>query len=488
MKVSVVVPVFNMEAYLHGCLQSLVDQTLEDMEVVVVNDGSTDGSQAIIDAFVDRFPGRVRAFAKPNGGLSDARNFGIDRCIGEYVGFVDSDDAVDPRMFAKLHAEAVRLDADVAACPVTDVFEGKLRRRYFAAGLGFGGSVASSPGILLAVGSYAWNKLYRRSLLSSRAFRFPTGQLFEDSAVVYNILLDANRVAAVNTPFYLYRRDRPGSITASPDARIFDVFRSCRNILRHFRAHPRYAEMAPYVDSLCVKHVMARYKALWRSGTPRLAFAFASTAMAFFEEELGDWKATQWFDSRRKSALDLLISRLFMRAPVLAGYLALPPALRRLARRIWRATRRAAGRLARIGDWNSASAKPVTGTSADASAKVAALSASLDALQVTHFRDDADAAPDNGPATIGVVAVAAGTIADAMAAQGLLLRGQYMVDGRVSREAYADDAGARIDVLYFATRESTLAGEAPRDHTQPSGRWIEVEHVTGRAWTPRHGA
>ena len=73
MKVSVVVPVFNMEAYLHGCLQSLVDQTLEDMEVVVVNDGSTDGSQAIIDAFVERFPGRIRAFIKSNGGVSDAR-------------------------------------------------------------------------------------------------------------------------------------------------------------------------------------------------------------------------------------------------------------------------------------------------------------------------------------------------------------------------------------------------------------------------------
>ena len=513
MKVSVVVPVFNMEAYLGECLQSLVDQTLGAIEIIVVNDGSTDGSQAIIDDFSERFPERIRAFTKANGGLSDARNFGIDRACGEYVGFVDSDDFVDPRMFARLHAEAARLDADIAACPVTHVYAARHVCRYLPPELESGRAVADAPELLLALGSYAWNKLYRRALLSARSFRFPAGQLYEDSATVYNILLDANRIALVDAPFYRYRRERPGSITASPDARVFDVFRSCDSILRHFRAHPRYGELAPYVDSLCVKHVMARYKALWQSGTPRLAFAFASRAMRFFEQELGDWKATQWFDPRRKSKADLLLSRLLMQPLVLAGFLALPKGQRALARRPWRRARRTAGR--KRGRRHPLATPPATAaTPPDASA----IAAALDAQGITHFVDgNATQAVGSPPMVIGVVDAGDAMVREAMDTLDLRLRRQYLLGASVAQESYAGGE-ANVEVVYFARQDDALAGwmcrdgdrrlprnqclmsaawrragfgrdqllppPADADYADKPGRCIEFEHVTGKTWTP----
>ena len=102
-KVSVIVPVYNVENYITKCLESLVSQTLQDMEIIIVNDGSTDNSQQIIDNFVKKYPEKIKAFIKDNGGLSDARNFGIDRAIGEFIGFVDSDDYVTPTMFEQMY-------------------------------------------------------------------------------------------------------------------------------------------------------------------------------------------------------------------------------------------------------------------------------------------------------------------------------------------------------------------------------------------------
>ena len=91
MKISVIVPVYNVENYLGKCLNSLVNQTLPEIEILVINDGSTDNSQKIIEFFQNKFPQKIKAFTKKNGGLSDARNFGIERAIGKFIAFVDSD-------------------------------------------------------------------------------------------------------------------------------------------------------------------------------------------------------------------------------------------------------------------------------------------------------------------------------------------------------------------------------------------------------------
>lgn len=112
-KVSIIVPVYNVELYLEKCLLSLVNQTLQDIEILVVNDGSSDNSQQIIEKFQQEYPDRIFGFIKENGGLSDARNFGIDRAKGEFLGFVDSDDYVSESMFEEMYELAVKHQAEM---------------------------------------------------------------------------------------------------------------------------------------------------------------------------------------------------------------------------------------------------------------------------------------------------------------------------------------------------------------------------------------
>ncbi|MBR6563859.1 MAG: glycosyltransferase, partial [Clostridia bacterium] len=115
-KVSIIVPVYNVSDFLPRCLDSLVNQTLKDIEIIVVDDGSTDESQAIIDTYSANYPHIIKAFKKQNGGLSDARNFGIKRATGGFLGFVDSDDFVDITMFEKLYSKAYETDSDIVIC------------------------------------------------------------------------------------------------------------------------------------------------------------------------------------------------------------------------------------------------------------------------------------------------------------------------------------------------------------------------------------
>ena len=122
-KVSVIVPVYNVEKYITKCLNSLVKQTLKDIEIIVVNDGSPDNSQAIIDKFVKKYPKKVKSYIKKNGGLSDARNYGIEKATGEYIAFVDSDDYVEHNMYKEMYEKAKEHDFDIVVCDLKYIYE-----------------------------------------------------------------------------------------------------------------------------------------------------------------------------------------------------------------------------------------------------------------------------------------------------------------------------------------------------------------------------
>lgn len=337
--VSVVVPVYDVERWLPQCLQSLADQTLDDLEVIVVNDGSPDGSQAIIDDFVERHPVRFTAYVKPNGGLADARNFGLERARGDYVGFVDSDDFVHPDMFRALHAAATEQDADVVVSPPTYVYERGERPRRLARTDVFGRAVADAPAILDVSRSWAWNKLYRRALWTSHGFRFPPGQWFEDSAVVYNVLLAANRVAAVDAPYYHYRRRRTGAISTTYDPRMLDVLASCRSMVDYFRSHPRWPELQAEVASVCTKHVYARVEMLFDCPAGPLTRAFVRRAFEFLDAQLPAWRGSAYLRRKYSGARRALVTRRL----ALQGYLSLPLGLRQWLRRLGRRARGQAG-------------------------------------------------------------------------------------------------------------------------------------------------
>ena len=183
-----------MEEYLTECLDTLVEQSLEDIEIIIVNDGSTDRSQEIIDDYVYRFSDMIRSFSKPNSGLGMARNYGIQKARGRYVGFVDSDDLVDLKMFEKLYKFASKEKADCVICDYIAFWEDG-RKEY----------VHSLPkksdrfeiikqstkyGVVNAV-----TKLFDIELI--KKIQFPEG-FYEDLATIPIWLTNANKIAYLN--------------------------------------------------------------------------------------------------------------------------------------------------------------------------------------------------------------------------------------------------------------------------------------------------
>ena len=123
-KVSVIIPVYNVQEYLRECLESLVNQTIkDDLEVIIVNDGSKDNSQNIIDEYVEKYPELFKSYIKENGGQGSARNYGVKKASGEYIGFVDSDDYIENDMYEILYNEGIKKKLDIVVCDMAWVYE-----------------------------------------------------------------------------------------------------------------------------------------------------------------------------------------------------------------------------------------------------------------------------------------------------------------------------------------------------------------------------
>ncbi|MBE6758544.1 MAG: glycosyltransferase [Ruminococcaceae bacterium] len=289
--ISVIVPVYNVENYLRQCLDSIVGQTFQDIEVLVINDGSPDNSQAIIDEYCHRYPDMVRSYIKENGGLSDARNYGIERAEGEYIAFVDSDDYLSPEMFEQMIKRARENDSDVVACMIMSVWsDGRYETQRSELIKYAGHSITESPEQLLLVKSYAWNKIYRRKLFTETGIRFPI-QYFEDSAMVYNLLYYANRVDYVPYPLYYYRRERPGAITTDVSPKIFDIFKSCDSIIGMYSKLPDYKEnFEDVIVRLVTGHITARFSALIGVRNKKLARKYLNQAYEYLNRNAPDWK------------------------------------------------------------------------------------------------------------------------------------------------------------------------------------------------------
>ncbi len=213
-KISIIVPVYNVEQFLRRCLDSILSQTFQDFEVVLVNDGSTDNSGQICREYARKDP-RIVFIEKENGGLSSARNTGLDAAKGEYVGFVDSDDYIAPDMYKFLYENLVKYGADISICSFYFVYEDG-RICHTKPG-GVCRCMNNEEAIRTLLGrkhfeNYVCDKLYKKVLFDR--IRFPENELYEDIAVTYKLLDSSQTVIYKSEPKYYYVQ-RPGSIVNS---------------------------------------------------------------------------------------------------------------------------------------------------------------------------------------------------------------------------------------------------------------------------------
>lgn len=202
--ISIIVPIYNVERYLPKCIDSILEQTYSNFELILVDDGSPDSCGKICDEYQKK-DSRIIVIHKKNGGLSSARNAGIDVAKGEYIGFVDSDDYIEPFMYEKLFQAVSENQCKLAVCSINFVFEDGivLQKTQDAKDQVFDFEQA-----MMEMNTYrlfdmgAWSKLYHKSLLDD--IRFPEGKLSEDFYIMYKVFDKAQKIAFVATPCYNY--------------------------------------------------------------------------------------------------------------------------------------------------------------------------------------------------------------------------------------------------------------------------------------------
>ncbi|WP_267404411.1 MULTISPECIES: glycosyltransferase family 2 protein [unclassified Chryseobacterium] len=228
-KVSIIVPVYNVENYLAKCLDSLLNQTHQNIEILVVNDGSKDNSEQIIQEYAQKYPEKIKPFNKENGGLSDARNFGIDRATGDYLGFVDSDDYVTPTMFEEMVNLAEKHHSKMVICNIQKVDQnGNITQKLM--------QIPNMPekidlnknfSVFSDLSYFACNKLFKKELFREK--RFKKGAHFEDIQLIPQLLLECDVIAQTQNFHYQYL-ERTDSITKTHTERGLDILKAIEDV------------------------------------------------------------------------------------------------------------------------------------------------------------------------------------------------------------------------------------------------------------------
>lgn len=254
-KISVVVPVYKVEQYLRKCLDSLVNQTLDDIEIIVINDGSPDNSDKIMKEYQKRYPKKIKCFYTENGGVSAARNYGIGQAKGEYLGFVDSDDWAELNMFEELYNKAISNDYDMAECELNYVYKDKTKSK----SLSIKRDLYSKEEIkqnMRHMYPVVWNKIYKRKLFNQ--FKFKRGVWYEDVELLYKLYSKLNNIGFVNKGLYNYLQ-RDSSITSTFDKRLYNYIDNWNDIIDYYKSNDLYNEYRDELEYCYVRYLYATF-------------------------------------------------------------------------------------------------------------------------------------------------------------------------------------------------------------------------------------
>lgn len=243
-KVQIIVPLYNMEGYISKTLDSLINQTFKEIEILCINDGSTDSSLEIIQHYSSKDK-RVKVFTKNNGGIADARNFGLAQVTAPYFAFVDSDDTVEPDFIEHMYQKAIETDAEVVTCDFWWSYPNKevLQKD---------GPYATKKEILISMFATLWNKLYKTEWVKSLDIQFPTGYRYEDASFLYKMVPYLNKWSNVDKPFIHYLQ-REGSITHNHNEKVKDMIFVFEDLLKFYHQRDLYVQYEKELEYLFIR-------------------------------------------------------------------------------------------------------------------------------------------------------------------------------------------------------------------------------------------
>jgi glycosyltransferase involved in cell wall biosynthesis len=256
MKISIIVPVFNLEHLLPKCIDSILDQSFKDFELILVNDGSTDKSDEICDQYANKDQ-RIKVIHKQNGGVSSARNAGLEAAKGKYIGFVDSDDYINKHMYEILYNKAIKYSSDIVICGYEEVYEGQYHttdklesnnvNKHF-------NNVDALKQMYLNKLLYItfvvpWNKLYKRSLFQD--VKYKVRNIYDDETVIHKVLYNSTKITYTDSRLYYYTQRDGSQMNSSFHIKRFDKVYALKDREVFFRKRYEFD-----LHQLALKHYM----------------------------------------------------------------------------------------------------------------------------------------------------------------------------------------------------------------------------------------
>lgn len=297
-KVSVIVPVYNTRQYLNRCMEALVNQTLEDIEIIAVNDGSTDDSLKILKNYEKEYPDKVKVINKQNGGQATARNMGIRQCTGEYIGFADSDDYVDRTMYEKMYNMARQKDADMVECHYHYIQEIGDKQMELAT-RGNIREYKNQKDMFIDPQVSPWNKLYKRDVLLKPGMEFPEGLIYEDTAFYIKTISQVSKSSYLDEHLVYYFLRGNSTMNANKSKKVADIFLVIEDILRYYKDNMLYDQYADELEYFCVKILLcSSLSRIGRVADQQLEKELLDRTFAMIREFFPDYKKNPYFKGK----------------------------------------------------------------------------------------------------------------------------------------------------------------------------------------------
>ena len=280
-KISVIVPVYNMEKRISKCLDSLVNQTYNNLEIIVINDGSFDNSLKIINKYKNKYSNIIVVNQK-NKGISVARNEGIKKATGKYIGFVDSDDFVALDAYERLYNKIIENDSDIVVCNYRKTNDKQHENIKIKCKLG---NIHENPDMIYRMDFGPCNKLYKKDIWHN--IKFPVNVKYEDLEAVLKVFLRAKKVCYLNDYLYYYYYNEIGE-TATINEKVFDIYKILENLNDDFKNET--LELKKAYEILCVNKTFDYTFRILNQRNKRLCIKFYNYGYKFLNNHFTNWK------------------------------------------------------------------------------------------------------------------------------------------------------------------------------------------------------
>lgn len=288
MKISVIIPVYNSSTYLRKCLDSVVNQTLKDIEIIVINDGSTDDSKNIIEEYTVKYK-NIIFIDQENKGIGKTRNIGIKKATGEYITFVDSDDYIKENMLEEYYKYAKKHNFDLVIGSYIKKINNKeiiFENNKFKTG-----NVKTTPQILYLIEYGPWAKLYKRETLINNNIYFDEKRKYEDMPFVSKALLKSKLIGQITEPYYYYIIHN-NSETTTMDKRVFDILDILKEIKDYYKREYYLRDELDYViiDKITTYMLQQRVQK-----DNKLRIEFINAGYAFLNKNIKNWRGNKYY-------------------------------------------------------------------------------------------------------------------------------------------------------------------------------------------------